>query len=422
MGEYEAVVGKANGIVQKQNQWRKKECINLIASENVTSPLVDAAYQSDFSHRYAEGEPGKRFYNGTKYADEAETLCNELGKKLFDANWVNCQVISGTVANMAVIRMFTTPTGTVISNSAQGGGHISHNKMGAVGLFGNNPVSFPTTPDGYHIDVDAASKLIERTGRDVRNRFSLAIFGCSMYLFPQPVKELAPVIKAQGAKVAYDAAHVLGLVAGKRFQQPLKEGADFMLSSTHKTFFGPQGGMILSDWEEEKIKPYKTYIFPGVLSNYHVHRFPALAIAFAEMLEFGEVYAVQVQKNAKAFAQALAKEGFAVQAEEFGYTESHQVVVDMTKQGGGKAAANKLEESNIICNMNMLPFDAPAKVNNPSGIRIGVQEMTRWGMKEGDFGELAVIFRKSLIEGKDQKAEEKALRAKFQTVQYTFKN
>ena len=111
-----------------------------------------------------------------------------------------------------------------------------------------------------------------------------------------------------------------------------------------------------------------------------------------------------------------------MQAEEFGYTESHQVVVDMTKQGGGKAAANKLEESNIICNMNMLPFDAPAKVNNPSGIRIGVQEMTRWGMKEGDFGELAVIFRKSLIEGKDQKAEEKALRSKFQTVQYTFKS
>ena len=220
--------------------------------------------------------------------------------------------------------------------------------------------------------------------------------------------------------MVYDAAHVLGLVAGKKFQDPLREGADVVVSSTHKTFFGPQGGMILSGWDEEKAKQYKTYIFPGVLSNYHVHRFPALAMAFAEALQFGGEYAAQVQKNAKAFAQSLAAEGLAVQAEEFGYTESHQVVVDVTRQGGGKVAADKLEESNIICNMNMLPTDSPAKVSNPSGIRLGVHEMTRWGMKEGDFGELAVIFRKALMDGKNCRDEVLAMRRKFQKVGYTF--
>jgi len=420
MGEYQKVVGQVQQIVRNQNQWRKKECINLIASENVTSPLVDAAYQSDFSHRYAEGEPGKRFYNGIKYADEIETICNNLAKELFHAKMANCQLISGTVSNMAMVRMFTQPTSTVISNSASGGGHISHNKMGAVGLMGNNQISFPITEDGYHLDVDASKKLIERTGKDIRNRFSLAIFGCSMFLFPQPVKELAPVIKAQGATVVYDAAHVLGLVAGKKFQQPLAEGADMMVSSTHKTFFGPQGGIMLANMDEDQWKRYRPYVFPGVLSNYHVHRFPALAIAFAEMLEFGEAYATQVTKNAKSFAAALAKEGFKVQAEEFGYTESHQTVVDMTPQGGGKQAANVLEESNIILNFNLLPFDAGNKVANPSGVRIGVQEMTRWGMKEGDFDELAVIFRKVLMENKNCKDDVIALRNRFKAVQYTF--
>jgi len=420
MGSNQDVVGQVQKIVRNQNQWRKKECINLIASENVTSPLVDAVYQSDFSHRYAEGEPGKRFYNGVKYVDEIEPICNDLAKKLFGAKMANCQTVSATVANMAMVRMFTQPTSTVMSNSASGGGHISHNKMGAVGLSGCNQVSFPTTEDGYHIDVDAAKKTIEKTGKDLRNRFSLAIFGCSMFLFPQPVKELAPVIKDQGATVAYDAAHVLGLVAGKKFQQPLAEGADIMVSSTHKTFFGPQGGLMLANMEEDQWKRYRPYVFPGVLSNYHLHRFPALAIAFAEMLEFGEAYATQVTKNAKSFAAALAKEGFAVQAEQFGYTQSHQVMVDMTPQGGGKQAANKLEESNIILNFNLLPFDAGSKVANPSGVRIGVQEMTRWGMKEGDFDELAVLFRKALIEDKNCKDEVLALRGKFQKVQYTF--
>ncbi len=265
MGGYDDTVRQVQSIVKNQDQWRKRECVNMIASENVTSPLVDAAYHSDFSHRYAEGEPYKRFYNGVKYVDEVEVICNDLAKKLFGAKLANCQLVSGTVANMAVIRMFTQPTSTVVSNSPQGGGHITHNRMGAVGLFGCNQVPFPTTEDGYHIDADAAARLIEKTGKDLRNRFSLAIFGCSMFLFPQPVKELAPAIHGQGAKVVYDAAHVLGLVAGKKFQQPLAEGTDVMVSSTHKTFFGPQGGIILANMDEDEWKRYRPFVFPGVL-------------------------------------------------------------------------------------------------------------------------------------------------------------
>ena len=203
---------------------------------------------------------------------------------------------------------------------------------------------------------------------------------------------------------------------------PLREGADIISSSTHKTLFGPQGGILLSNMEDKEWKRCKGTVFPGVVSNHHLHRIPALAVALLEHKVFGQEYALQILKNAKAFAQALSEEGFRVAAEKYGFTKSHQVALDVSKIGGGSAVANKLEENNIIVNKNIMPWEKISfkTLANPSGIRIGVQEMTRWGMKEGDFKELAKIFKLILIDGKEMKKEIKRFRSGFQEINYTF--
>jgi len=422
MMDYNSELSKINSIISSQNNWRKKECINLIASENVTSPAVAAAYNSDFSHRYAEGDPWKRYYNGTRYIDELEEYANKLALDLFEAEHVTLQPISGTVANLAAFSMFTRPGDMVLTNGTAAGGHISHNPWGAAGILGTNVMNFPTTEEGFHIDIDKTRKIIENKWVNVRNHLTTIMFGCSFFLFPQPIKELSEDAHNSGLRVIYDAAHVFGLIAGKRFQDPLREGADVITASTHKTFFGPQGGIILSNMDEKDWRRCKGTIFPGVVSNHHLHRIPALAIAILEHKKFGQEYADQVIKNARAFAEALSEEGFRVAAEKYGFTKSHQVAVDMTAQGGGSSVANKLEENNIIVNKNIMPWEIISfkTLTNPSGIRIGVQEMTRWGMKEDDFKELAKVFKSILLEGKDMKKEVKELRSRFQTINYTF--
>ncbi len=416
MVEIEWVIEK----VAAQNKWRKNECINLIASENVTSPTVDALYNSDFSHRYAEGDPYKRYYNGTRYIDEIEQEANELAKKVFDCKNVDLRVISGTVANIGAFAAFIRTGDMVLANSTQGGGHISHNFYGAVGMLGGQTIPFPITEDGYHIDVDKTNKLIEQKQGNIRNHLTTAIFGCSMFLFPQPVKEIAPTAKANGMRVLYDAAHVLGLVAAKEFQDPLREGAELVTASTHKTFFGPQGGIIYNNLDEAYWEKMRSLVFPGVTSNHHLHRIPAMLAAMLEFQQFGKQYAQQVRKNAKAFAMALHENGFAVQGEEFGFTESHQVVVDVSALGGGFECANKLEESNIICNKNLLPHDKLSAAHNPSGIRLGVQEMTRWGCKEAEMREIADFFKAVLFDGKKSRDKAVEFRKRFSKVQYTF--
>ncbi len=386
--------------VKQSADWRSS-CLNMIASENVTSPLLDSVYVSDFYHRYAEGDPFSRYYQGTKYFDEIEKFVKDLARETFNAKEVDVRLISGTVANIAAISMLSKPGDSIISSTIPNGGHLSHNMMGAAGLLQNRINPFPTTEDGYHIDVDETKKLVKNINESAFTRLSMIILGCSLFLFPQPVKELSELGAQEDFKVLYDAAHVLGLVAGGEFQQPLKEGADLMTSSTHKTFFGPQGGLIaFSDkLNDEEIVMFRKNVFPGVSSNHHLHRIPALGIALLEFKKHGKDYAKQTIRNAKALAQGLNEQGFDVEAEDFGFTESHQVAVDVTKQGRGKACAKKLEESNIIVNKNSLPKEnLNENSDNPSGLRIGVQELTRRGFKESEMKEVAVLFKKALID------------------------
>jgi len=274
------------------------------------------------------------------------------------------------------------------------------------------------------IDVDATKKKIEEMCKDNRAP-SIGMFGGSLFLFPHPVKELADFMHDHNMYINYDGAHVAGLIAGGQFQDPLREGADSMTMSSHKTLWGPQGGIIVS--LQKYAESIKKAVFPGITSSHHLHHVAGKAIALAESLEFGKDYATQVIKNAKAIAEALANFGFDVLGEKRGYTASHQLAVDVSKFGDGGTIERDLENANIILNRQLLPGDIKAGRHymHPSGIRIGVPEITRLGMKESEMKEVANFIKRVVIDKQDPLSianDVTEFRKQFQKIHYAFDN
>jgi len=390
-----------------------ENALPLIASENITSNAVRILLASDLSHRYAEGDVGNRFYQGCKYIDDIEEHAISYAKELFAAEHVNVKPTSGVNANIAALFALTLPGDKMMALSVPDGGHISHSRYSVPAIRNLRLEELPFDPKEMNIDVDKMEKEIKE------KKPKLILLGGSLFLFPHPVLEAKDAADEVGARIVYDASHVLGLIAGKKFQDPLREGADVVTSSTHKTFPGPQGAIILCKgaFKDE----IDEAVFPGTVSNHHLHHIAGLAVTLMEMMHFGTEYASQIISNAKALAQGLYEEGFEVLCEHKGFTESHQIAVDVRGYGGGDAVAKKLEKANIITNKNMLPFDkAPEE---PSGIRFGVQELSRIGMKESDMREIASFLRRVVIEEEDEtkiKEEIMELRKAFQHVQYCF--
>jgi len=411
--------------LRSHNRWFENS-IPLIASENIPSPAVREAIISDFGNRYAEGWPGERVYAGCVYIDDVEVECMKLARKLYKAKFADVRPISGVVANLAVYSAFTNPGDVMLAPSIPAGGHISHGKRehaGTAGLVHGLEIEFyPFDAEEMAIDVDGTKRKV----RDLKKAGRLpkmAMFGGSLFLFPHPVKELSDFLKSYGMHVNYDAAHVAGLIAGRRFQDPLREGTDTMTMSTHKTLFGPQGGLVLGG--EEHAEAIKKATFPGLTSSHHIHHMGAKAVAFAEALEFGRDYAGQVVKNAKAFAEALSSRGFKVLGERRGYTKSHQVAVNVLDYSDGGRVEADLEKANIIVNRQLIPGDIKAGRNyfHPGGIRLGVSEITRLGMKKAEMQEIAEYIRQVVIEGRDPKRllpKVRSLRRGFQKVHYCF--
>ena len=396
-----------------------RDSLPMIASENILSPLVRKACDSDLHGRYAEGLPGRRYYQGCDDFDTIEEIGIGLAKRVFDCSFANIQSTSGTVSNIGALKALAKPGDKITAVSTADGGHISHARMGAVGLRGLDLVTYPWDEDRMEPDIDASCALIRETEPQ------LALFGQSVFLFPTPLSELSDAAHEVGARVMYDGAHVLGLIAGGRFQEPLHEGADVMTGSSHKTFPGPQGGFLLSNSEDQSLqKKLNNSIFPGTCSSYHLHHVAGKVVALAEFEEFGADYARDIVANAQALGTALSSEGFDVLAEERGFTESHQV---LTRHGGpdsgaGMRAAQTLEDCGIITNMNMLPGDTKA-MSGPSGLRLGVPELTRVGMGVDEMQDVARFFARALIHGDDPSSvssEVSTFKSDFQTVRYCF--
>ncbi|MCK4266324.1 MAG: serine hydroxymethyltransferase, partial [Thermoplasmata archaeon] len=241
-------------------------------------------------------------------------------------------------------------------------------------------------------------------------------------LFPAPIKELQDALQEVGCYVWYDGAHVLGLIAGGKFQDPLREGAEIITGSTHKTFPGPQHGILLANPRSEKMeRRLLSGVFPGVTSNHHLHAMAALGISLAEHIEFGAEYADQIIRNAKALGQAMYERGFGVFCEHLGFTESHALAIDVTDQGGGALVSQLMEDANMIANKNMLPWDTKPK--NPSGIRLGAQELTRIGMKESHMSEVAELIKRVAIDKEDPEKVKRSviqLKGDFKKIHYCF--
>jgi len=405
----------------KKNNEFFSNSLPMIASENVLSPLCREMLITDFHGRYAEGTPGHRYYEGCQFFDRVEEKGIELAKKLFNCNYADVRPTAGTTANIAILKALIKPGETATVLDLANGAHISFGKWGAAGVRAIQLISYPFNDEEMNIDVDGAVKLIKKV------KPKLALNGRSVFLFPSPIKEIAEAAHDVGAYLVYDAAHVLGLIGGKQFQDPLREGADIVSGSTHKTLPGPQGGVILSDHkgetDEDKsfLRKLGFGVFPGVTSSYHLHHVAAKAIAFAEHLEFGERYAKQTISNAQALAQSLFDRGFKVFGQKLGFTKSHQILLEIGAEKG-KEASKILADAGIVTNMNTIPGDKDPL--NPSGLRLGTPELTRLGMKETEMDEVAGFFEQALIKKVNTnkiKDEVKEFRKDYQVLHYCFK-
>ncbi|MEM7347016.1 MAG: aminotransferase class I/II-fold pyridoxal phosphate-dependent enzyme, partial [Chloroflexota bacterium] len=380
--------------VKRNEEWRGKRCLNLLAPEAPTSPTVRALLSSEIGTRAAEGHIGRvnRWFAGTQHIDEVEALCVELLKTAFRCRYADHRLMGSMLGNMTVYHALTQPCDTVMTASQPFGGHSSNRHDGPAGTRGLNIVDIPYDPEKLEVDLEGFAKV----AREVQPK--LVVLGMSMTLFPLPVQEMSDIVAEWGGKFVFDGAHQAGLIAGGQFQDPLKEGAVILTGSAGKTFSGPQSGMLM--WNDSNLtEPLTEAIFPVLVATHQVNRVAALAVSAAEMIEYGEVYMGQIVKNSQALGKTLDERGIPMLGAERGYSQTHQVIADVKQFGGGLDVAHKLAEANIVTNKNLIPGDGPADWDRPSGLRIGTIEITRLGLREEDMATIADFMARVLIEG-----------------------
>lgn len=380
--------------------------LNLVASENVTSHSVRRMVASDFMHRYSEWENHNvetRWGFGLQYAIAVEKLLVKLVQRVFETKHCEIRPLSGQVAMLGALCGILHPGDLVMSIGRQNG---------AAWYGPNQLVDYRSEPMAFdalewNVDVDASSKLIRK------KKPRALILGSSFYIFPHPVKELREIADEVDASIIYDGAHVLGLIAGKRWPNPLKNGADVLLGSTHKTLPGPQKGLILTKTEKLR-RQISDALFPSMIDNHHLQNSAALAVALSELIEFGEDFADQIVRNAKALAAALSAEGFDVVGEHKGFTQSHQVLFRLPDLSPRKAA-RLLEKAHIFTNV--------METTKANGLRLGVSEVTRTGMKQGDMQAIAELIRRVLLDRRNPgpvALRARVLASKFEKVHFCF--
>ncbi len=370
-------------LVANHESWRA-ECINLTASENRLSPAVRQYLDSDLVQRYGDytgRDLSAHRYQGIKWIEQIERAVIQLASELFGASQVELRPISGHVAGAAVIMGLTEPGDVVLEVDPYLGSHRLATKLTLAPLTHLDVHFLPVSPSTYSIDLDKTRGMIE----ELHPR--LVILGSSNFLFPHPVKELSQILQDYPETIlAYDASHVFGLIAGKRFQDPLSEGAQVVFGSTHKTLPGPQGGIILSN-EDELMEQVVSSVYPGLVTNHHVFRLPALGICLLEMKEWGTEYASQIIANSQALGEAIQTRGVDVVNRNGCFSQSHTIIVKTAAFDSAKSIVSCLEEANIIVTTARLP-EALGK----EGLRIGTQELTRLGATEADMDPLAELL------------------------------
>jgi len=431
---------------QQNHFWRQKECINLIPSEMSQSLLTRALSISDPVNRYAEHKEIMAFnfedifyYQGTEFIEEVESQLNREFRKYFNCNNIESRIISGQMANTAVYSSLVDFLNRadrkseqhrikkILNNHIIRGGHLSAQPMGALRDYvAHDPITeraavinFPVHADNpYKTDIKACEDLFKE------HQPELVILGKSMVIHKEPVKEIRALVDeyAPSCIVMYDMAHVLGLY-GDYFQMPLQEGAHIITGSTHKTFFGTQRGVIAADFNEDELhyelwEAIQRRTFPGSVSNHHLGTITGLLFAVYEMNHFKDEYQKTVIDNAKAFAIALKEEGLDVAGDSaIDFTQTHQVIVNVGYAKGAKIA-RKMEANNIIVNYQATPHEEGFTASG--ALRLGVSEMTRFGMKEKDFQELASLMADLIQRDSLVKEKIRSFRSRFLEMKYCF--
>lgn len=442
MPTFQEKIERLSGGITENNVWRQAESFNLIPSETTPSLLVKMCEISDPAGRYAEHRTMKGeevyFYQGIDFIRDVEIEARKELGEFFGCEEVELRPVSGQMANEVVFKGMTKfinrgrregqPSRRmrlVMNNDLTKGGHLSSQPMGA--LFNyveedpktgkENVIHLPVLKDNpYKPDTAKLAELLD--GR----RPDLVVFGKSMFIYREPVAFTAGLVKDWKVKpvLMYDMSHVLGLYGA--FQAPLAEGANLLTGSTHKTFFGPQRGLVAGNFPSgtplrDLWRDIKGRAFPGSTSNHHLGTLLALLLSAYEMNEFKDAYQAQVLRNAKAFARYLKSNGIPVEGDEAdGFTETHQVIIRVKKFAPGMEIARRLEKNNILTNYQALPDDETFL--DSSGIRMGVQEMTRFGMTESDFEELAGLIADVVIRGKNMKDQVTKYRRGFLEMRY----
>jgi len=375
-------LGRVRQLVASHEHWRR-QTINLIASENVISPAVRAALDSDLEGRYAD-YPGRdlraRRYRGNRYIVEIEEAAAALARDVFRARYVELRPLAGHLAGIAVLMGLCRPGDVVLEVGRDGGGHREAGRLVSSPLASLDVRYLPFSGERYNVDIPATLGLIAETKPRV------VIVGSSNFLFPHPVRELADAVHSSGGYLIYDGSHVMGFLAADRFQDPLGDGADLVFGSTHKTFPGPQGGIIFSN-QDDLMELVTGALVPALVTNHHPFRMPGMAVALLEMQAFGSAYMDAVRVNAQALGEALTREGVPCVSVEGRYSESHCVLARVAGFGTAEEAAVRLEASGIITTSSLLPA-----VQGTEGIRMGVQELTRLGADSSTMTLVARLF------------------------------
>ena len=366
------------GVWLAREYRRQQENIELIASENITSPAVMAAVGSCLTNKYAEGYPGRRYYGGCEYVDEIERLAVDRARQLFGAEHANVQPHSGAQANLAAYAALLQAGDTLVGMDLSGGGHLTHgasvNQSGKL----YRAVGYGVDPQTGRIDYDQVEDIVKK------NRPKLLVAGASAYPRALDFKAFADIAHRHGALLLVDMAHIAGLVAGGQHESPVPY-ADVVTTTTHKTLRGPRGGVILC--REEWAKKIDSAVFPGMQGGPLLHVIAGKAVCFREAMtaEFKE-YARRVVENAAALAEAMTGEGFRLVS---GGTDNHLMLVDLRSHGvTGRALQERLDELHITVNKNAIPND-PEKPMVTSGVRIGTPCVTSRGFDAADMQTIA---------------------------------
>lgn len=381
------VADRIDALIAENRQIHERDCFNLNPATNVMNPKAEAALASGLGTRPSLGYPGDKYEMGLEAIEQIEVIAAEVAAETFGAKYAEIRVASGAMANLYAFMALTKPGDAIIAPPGSIGGHVTHHKAGAAGLYGLVTHEAPVDADGYTVDVDALRRLAHEV------KPALITLGGSLNLFEHPVAAVKEIAEEVGAKLMFDAAHQCGIIAGRAWANPLDLGADVMTMSTYKSLGGPPSGLLVTN-DAGIAQRLDAIAYPGMTANFDAAKSAALAIALLDWRDYGVAYADKMISTSRALAEALASEGLTLFASRDGYTASHQFAVEAAAFGGGQTASKTLRQAGFLACGIGLPIAAVE--GDLNGLRLGTPELVRWGVTEADMPRMAGLMARAL--------------------------